>query len=279
MTTSPPSTETRQPVLYLSHGAPPLADDPPWTGELAAWSADLPRPQGSSWSPRTGRRRRSPSRPRRRCPLTLRLLGLPAALLPGDLRRPRRARARRRVAKLLRRRRPARSTRTSRGARPRRLRAAGGDVPGRRRPGAADVDADARPARLFEIGRKLAPLRDAGHADRRLRLHHPQPALVQPGAPARTRRRPARRPSSTHWAQRGDAGRSDVDALLDFLTRPRPPARPTRAPSTSRRSSSRWAPPTSPAARQRERHRRLLVRPVQAVLAVRLTAVRLSQLG
>jgi len=32
------------PVLYLSHGAPPLADDATWTGELAAWSADLPRP-------------------------------------------------------------------------------------------------------------------------------------------------------------------------------------------------------------------------------------------
>jgi 4,5-DOPA dioxygenase extradiol len=32
------------PVLYLSHGAPPLADDRVWTGELAAWSADLPRP-------------------------------------------------------------------------------------------------------------------------------------------------------------------------------------------------------------------------------------------
>jgi len=32
------------PVLYLSHGAPPLADDHTWTRELAAWSADLPRP-------------------------------------------------------------------------------------------------------------------------------------------------------------------------------------------------------------------------------------------
>ncbi|MBH0779918.1 dioxygenase [Nocardia sp. NEAU-351] len=32
------------PVLYLSHGAPPLADDPVWPGQLAAWSARLPRP-------------------------------------------------------------------------------------------------------------------------------------------------------------------------------------------------------------------------------------------
>ena len=35
----------RMPVLYLSHGAPPLADDPTWTAELAAWSEDLPRPK------------------------------------------------------------------------------------------------------------------------------------------------------------------------------------------------------------------------------------------
>ncbi|NGN64527.1 dioxygenase [Streptomyces sp. A7024] len=35
----------KMPALYLSHGAPPLADDPVWPGELAAWSAELPRPR------------------------------------------------------------------------------------------------------------------------------------------------------------------------------------------------------------------------------------------
>ncbi len=35
---------TAQPVLYLSHGAPPLADDPTWPHELATWSARIPRP-------------------------------------------------------------------------------------------------------------------------------------------------------------------------------------------------------------------------------------------
>lgn len=35
---------TRMPVLYLSHGAPPLADDALWTDQLARWSADLPKP-------------------------------------------------------------------------------------------------------------------------------------------------------------------------------------------------------------------------------------------
>lgn len=34
----------RMPVLYLSHGAPPLADDPIWPGQLADWSARLPQP-------------------------------------------------------------------------------------------------------------------------------------------------------------------------------------------------------------------------------------------
>jgi 4,5-DOPA dioxygenase extradiol len=32
------------PALYLGHGAPPLVDDELWTSQLAAWSADLPRP-------------------------------------------------------------------------------------------------------------------------------------------------------------------------------------------------------------------------------------------
>jgi 4,5-DOPA dioxygenase extradiol len=40
------TTETaptaRMPVMYLSHGAPPLADDEVWTHELADWSARLP---------------------------------------------------------------------------------------------------------------------------------------------------------------------------------------------------------------------------------------------
>src|SRR5260370_1153907 len=33
------------PAVYLSHGAPPLADDPIWPGDLSAWSAALPRPE------------------------------------------------------------------------------------------------------------------------------------------------------------------------------------------------------------------------------------------
>ena len=35
----------RMPALYLGHGAPPLLDDPIWSGQLAAWAKDLPRPK------------------------------------------------------------------------------------------------------------------------------------------------------------------------------------------------------------------------------------------
>jgi len=44
MTTAEHPTGGRMPVLYLSHGAPPLADDPVWTEQLGAWSRELPRP-------------------------------------------------------------------------------------------------------------------------------------------------------------------------------------------------------------------------------------------
>jgi 4,5-DOPA dioxygenase extradiol len=46
VTAEPSRRETaRMPALYLSHGAPPLADDRVWTRELADWSAALPRPR------------------------------------------------------------------------------------------------------------------------------------------------------------------------------------------------------------------------------------------
>jgi 4,5-DOPA dioxygenase extradiol len=36
--------DARMPALYIGHGAPPLLDDPAWSGELRALAADLPRP-------------------------------------------------------------------------------------------------------------------------------------------------------------------------------------------------------------------------------------------
>ena len=42
---TPPSSDSRPPVLYLSHGAPPLADDATWTRELASWSGAFTKPK------------------------------------------------------------------------------------------------------------------------------------------------------------------------------------------------------------------------------------------
>ena len=30
----------RMPALYIGHGAPPLLDDPVWSGQLAAWASE-----------------------------------------------------------------------------------------------------------------------------------------------------------------------------------------------------------------------------------------------
>ena len=47
--TGPEQTGTggtgRMPALYLSHGAPPLADDALWTRQLADWARELPKPK------------------------------------------------------------------------------------------------------------------------------------------------------------------------------------------------------------------------------------------
>ena len=39
------TTTDRMPALYIGHGAPPLLDDPVWSGQLRTWAADLPRPK------------------------------------------------------------------------------------------------------------------------------------------------------------------------------------------------------------------------------------------
>ena len=38
-------TSGQLPALYLGHGAPPLLDDPRWMSELAGWAAGLPKPK------------------------------------------------------------------------------------------------------------------------------------------------------------------------------------------------------------------------------------------
>jgi 4,5-DOPA dioxygenase extradiol len=43
--TAGPAAEGPMPVLYLGHGAPVLVDDRRWVSELAAWAGRLPRPR------------------------------------------------------------------------------------------------------------------------------------------------------------------------------------------------------------------------------------------
>lgn len=42
---NPTPTGGKMPVIFLSHGAPPLADDPVWTRQLADWSQSIPKPR------------------------------------------------------------------------------------------------------------------------------------------------------------------------------------------------------------------------------------------
>lgn len=43
-TTENAASDPTMPSIFLSHGAPILADDDVWTAELAGWAGDLPRP-------------------------------------------------------------------------------------------------------------------------------------------------------------------------------------------------------------------------------------------
>ena len=45
MTTLTAETIARMPALYIGHGAPPLLDDPLWSGQLRDLAAGLPRPK------------------------------------------------------------------------------------------------------------------------------------------------------------------------------------------------------------------------------------------
>jgi 4,5-DOPA dioxygenase extradiol len=203
-------TDGRMPAIYLSHGAPPLADDPLWTRQLAAWSAGLPRPASvlmvsAHWEAAPlalGATTTAPlvydfwGFPERYYQVTYPAPGAPA--LAEDVR------------KLL------RGAGTPVADLPDRGLDHGAYVPLVEMYPRADVPVlqismpSLDPRRLFEVGRTLAPLRDngvlivgSGFFTHNLR------AMTGAGAV------PSVMAEFDHWGQEALA-RQDIDALLDF---------------------------------------------------------------
>ncbi|WP_285498030.1 class III extradiol ring-cleavage dioxygenase [Actinomadura sp. NBRC 104425] len=196
------------PVLYLSHGAPPLADDRVWSGQLARWSAGLPRPSAvlmvsAHWeeAPLTiGATRTVPlvydfwGFPRRYYEVTYEAPGAPELadavrrMLPGVHHDPERGLDH------------------------------GAYVPLKEMYPDADVPVlqmsmpTLDPERLFELGRRLAPLRDQGVliVGSGFTTHN-----LRAMAPASDAPPPAFTVEFDDWADRSVAA-GDVDALLDF---------------------------------------------------------------
>ena len=207
----------RMPAIYLSHGAPPLADDKLWTGQLAAWSRNLPRPKAvlmisAHWEAAPlaiGATTTVPlvydfwGFPQRYYQVAYPAPGAPG--LAGDVR------------KLL------RSAGTGVQDLPGRGLDHGAYVPLAEMFPAADVPVlqvsmpTLDPQRLFEMGRRLAPLRDdgilivgSGFFTHNLRALSPGGQVLPVMA------------DFDQWGEEALA-HGDLDALLDFEHKARPP--------------------------------------------------------
>ena len=228
------STPVRQPVLYLSHGAPPLADDAAWTRQLSRWSGDLPRPASvlivsAHWelapiavSATSGD-----------VPLLYDFWGFPQRYYEVTYDAPGAPGLARSVAGLL------SGAGETLHQDPTRGLDHGAYVPLKEMFPEADVPVlqlsmpTLDPHRLFALGERLAPLRDegvlivgSGFTTHNLRWFNP-------GAPSDA---PPPTPSAEfdHWAAEA-VGRGDVDSVLDFLAKA--PAAREAHPRTEH-----WAP-------------------------------------
>ena len=208
---------SRMPVLYLSHGAPPLADDATWPAELASWAADLPKPESILMISAHWEEAPLALSATTRVPLVYDFWGFPqryyevayeapvAPVLASD------------VTKLL----HASGTPVhhdqSRGL------DHGAYVPLVEMFPQADVPVlqmsmpTLDPQKLFEIGRKIAPLRDqgtlivgSGFTTHNLRWFNPRRRLG--------RASPAASSEFDAWAAETMAS-ADVDSMLDFLAK------------------------------------------------------------
>lgn len=217
----------RMPALYLSHGAPPLADDPVWPGELAAWAADLPRPKAILVVSAHWEEAPLALGATRTVPLVYDFWGFPEHYYQVRYGAPGAPALAESVRKLL------RAPGTPVQDVPDRGLDHGAYVPLVEMYPGADIPVlqvsmpTLDPARLMEIGRRLAPLRDEGVLIVGSGFFtHNLAALRQGGIP------PGPRSSTTGAGARWRAG-----TWTDCSTSPTSPRRdgsPTRAPSTSR---------------------------------------------
>ena len=198
------------PALYLSHGAPPLADHPTWPGELAAWSRDLPRPRAILMISAHWEEAPLALGATTTVPLVYDFWGFPERYYRVTYAAPGAPELAGKVRKLL------RSAGTPVLDVPDRGLDHGAYVPLVEMYPAADVPVlqismpSLDPGQLLEIGRKLAPLRDAGVLIVGSGFFtHNLRAMSTSGAV------PAVMAEFDHWGQEVLA-RGDIDALLDF---------------------------------------------------------------
>ncbi len=215
MTTPNTSTSTRMPVLYLSHGAPPLADDRTWTRELAAWSADLPTPKSILMISAHWEEAPLALSATTKAPLIYDFWGFPQHYYEVTYDAPVAPALAADVTKLLNA--PGTPVHQDQG----RGLDHGAYVPLVEMFPKADVPVlqmsmpTLNPRRLFEIGRKIAPLRDqgtlivgSGFTTHNLRWFNPNAAADAPA--------PAASAEFDAWA-REIIESGDIDSALDFL--------------------------------------------------------------
>ncbi|MBW8485618.1 dioxygenase [Actinomadura sp. PM05-2] len=196
------------PVLYLSHGAPPLADDEVWTGELAAWSAGLPRPASILMVSAHWEEAPASIGATAPAPLVYDFWGFPQHYYQVRYDAPGAPELAAQMRGLV----PGLHQDETRGL------DHGAYVPLVEMYPGADVPVlqmslpTLDPARLFDLGRSLAPLRDQGVliVGSGFTTHNLRGMAAGPDAPP-----PAWSAEFDDWADRAVLGH-DVDALLDF---------------------------------------------------------------
>lgn len=207
----------RPPVLYLSHGAPPLADDPVWTRQLAEWSSSFAKPTSilmvsAHWE-------EAPlalSATSGDIPLVYDFWGFPQRYYDVTYDAPGAPELARSVAGLL-----AGSGETLHQD-PARGLDHGAYVPLVEMFPEADIPVlqlsmpTLDPHRLFDLGRRLAPLRDEGVLVVGSGFTTHNLAWFRPSA-GRDSTPPTPSAEFDHWAAEA-VGAGDVDSVLDFLT-------------------------------------------------------------